>query len=126
MLNFYIFSGKGFPGGLNGKESAYNSGDPGLIPGWERRQRSPGEGNGNPLHYSWVSLAAQMVKNRLQCRRPGLNPWAGKIPGGGHGNPLHYSCLENPLDRRVWKVTVYRVAKSQAQLKQLSTNAMET
>ena len=39
----------GFPGGVSdGKESAYNSGDPGLIPG---SGRSPGEGNGNPLQY---------------------------------------------------------------------------
>ena len=40
---------KGFPGGSDGKESACNSGDPGLIPGLGR---SPGEGNGNPLQYS--------------------------------------------------------------------------
>ena len=32
----------------NGKESAYNAGDPSLIPGG----RSTGEGNGNPLQYS--------------------------------------------------------------------------
>ena len=38
-----------FPGGSNGKASAYNAGDPGLIPG---SGRSPGEGNGNPLQYS--------------------------------------------------------------------------
>ena len=31
------------------KESAYNAGDPGSIPG---SGRSPGEGNGNPLLYS--------------------------------------------------------------------------
>ena len=31
---------------LSGKESAYNAGDPGLIPGLER---SSGEGKGNPL-----------------------------------------------------------------------------
>ena len=31
------------------KASAYNSRDPGLIPG---SGRSPGEGNGNPLQYS--------------------------------------------------------------------------
>ena len=31
------------------KASAYNVGDPGSIPGLER---SPGEGNGNPLQYS--------------------------------------------------------------------------
>ena len=34
---------KPFPGSSDGKESACNSGDPGLIPGWGR---SPGEGNG--------------------------------------------------------------------------------
>ena len=39
----------GFPGGSDGKESACNAGDPGLIPG---SGRSPGEGNGNPLQYS--------------------------------------------------------------------------
>ena len=33
-------------GGLDSKESAYNVGDPGSIPGWGR---SPGEGNGNTL-----------------------------------------------------------------------------
>ena len=38
-----------FPGGSDGKASAYNEGDQSLIPGWER---SPGEGNGNPLQYS--------------------------------------------------------------------------
>ena len=38
-----------FPDGSDGKESTCNASDPGLIPGWER---SPGEGNGNPLQYS--------------------------------------------------------------------------
>ena len=38
-----------FPGGSNGKASAYNAGDLGSIP---RLGRSPGEGNGNPLQYS--------------------------------------------------------------------------
>ena len=27
-----------------------------------------------------ASLVAQTVKNPLQCRRPGFNPWIGKIP----------------------------------------------
>ena len=40
---------KDFPGGSDGKASAYNAGDPGSIPSLGR---SPGEGNGNPLQYS--------------------------------------------------------------------------
>ena len=40
---------RGFPDGSDGKESACNAGDPGLIPG---SGSSPGEGNGNPLQYS--------------------------------------------------------------------------
>ena len=36
------------PGGSDSKESACNAGDSGLIPGSEK---SPGEGNGNPLKY---------------------------------------------------------------------------
>ena len=35
-----------FSGDSDGKESTFNAGDPGSIPGWGR---SPGEGNGNPL-----------------------------------------------------------------------------
>ena len=41
----------GFPGGSEVKASASNAGDPGLIPG---SGRSPGEGNGNPLQYSFL------------------------------------------------------------------------
>ena len=44
----FIFR-EGFPGGSEVKASASNAGDPGSIPGLER---SPGEGNGNPLQYS--------------------------------------------------------------------------
>ena len=40
-----------FPGGSDGKASAYNAGDPGLIPG---SGKSSGEGNGNPLQYSYL------------------------------------------------------------------------
>ena len=39
----------GFPGGSDGKESTCNVGDLDSIPG---SGRSPGEGNGYPLHYS--------------------------------------------------------------------------
>ena len=50
----------GFSGTSAGKESACNAGDPSLIPG---SGRSPGEGIGYPLRYSWASQAAQRVKN---------------------------------------------------------------
>ena len=40
---------KGFPGGSEGKESAYNAGDLSSIPGLGR---SPGEESGKPLQYS--------------------------------------------------------------------------
>ena len=52
----------GFPDNSVGKESTCNAGDPGSTPG---SGRSPGEGNGNPLQYSWAFLVAQMVKNML-------------------------------------------------------------
>ena len=51
----------------------------------------------------------------------GSIPQSGRFPGGGHGSPLQYSCLENPMDRGAWWATVHRMAKSQTQLKQLST-----
>ena len=38
-----------FPGGSEGKESACNAEDSGLMPGLGS---SPGEGNGSPLQYS--------------------------------------------------------------------------
>ena len=43
----YLNVCQGFPGGSNGKASACNAGDLGSITG---SGRSPGEGNGNPLH----------------------------------------------------------------------------
>ena len=61
-----------------------------------------------------------------RCRRrnrQGSVPGLGRSPGGGHGNPLQHSCLENPMDRGVWQAMAQRVALSQIQLKQLSTDA---
>ena len=55
-----VFWELGFPDSSLGKESTCNVGDPGLISG---PGRSPGEGIGYPLQYSWVSLVAQSVNN---------------------------------------------------------------
>ena len=43
-----------------GREFACSAGDPSSIPG---SGRSAGEGISCPLHYSWTSLVAQLVKN---------------------------------------------------------------
>ena len=50
-------------------------------------------------------------------RDVGLIRGSRRSPGGGHGNLLQYSCLENPMDRGAWQVTVHRVAKSWTRLK---------
>ena len=57
----------GFLDSSVGKESAYNAGDPGSIPG---SGRSPGKGIGYPLQYCWASLVTQLVKNPLAMWDP--------------------------------------------------------
>ena len=52
-----------FPGGSDGKESTYNVGDLGSIPG---SGRSPGEGNGNPLQYSCLENPMDEDPGRLE------------------------------------------------------------
>ena len=53
LLGVYTNLPIDFPGGSEGKVSAYNAGDPGSIPG---SGRSPGEGIGNPLQYSCLEI----------------------------------------------------------------------
>ena len=55
-----------------------------------------------------------------EVRNMGLIPGLIRFSGGGHGNLLQHSCLENIKDRKAWRATVYRVAKSQIRLKQLN------
>ena len=67
------FNSKDFPGGANGKASAYNAGDWGSIPG---SGRLPEEGNANPLQYSclkksmdggaWQATVHGVTKNQTQ------------------------------------------------------------
>ena len=75
-----------------------------------------------------ASQVALVVKNPPantgDVRDEGSIPWSGRSPGGGHGNPLQYSCLENPMDRGAWQITVHIVAKSQTWLKRLSMPAL--
>ena len=104
----------GFPDSSVGKESTYNAGDPSLIPG---SGRSPGEGIGYPLQYSWASLVAQLVKNQ-----PAI--WETLVQFLGWEDPLeeglatHSSILawRIPVDRGAWRAIVRGVAKSQTRL----------
>ena len=52
-----------FPGGSDGKASAYNAGDLGSIP---RLGRSPGEGNGNLLQYLAWKIPGKEASGGLQ------------------------------------------------------------
>ena len=54
-------------------------------------------------------------ESTCQCRRHKM----GRSPQKGNGNPLQYSCLENPMDRRSWRVMVHGVAKHQMWLSDL-------
>ena len=76
------------------------------------------------LYIKWASRWCYGKESACQCsrhKRPWISPWVGKSLGEGNGNPLPYSCLENPVDRGAWWVTVPGVAKGQTRLKQLST-----
>ena len=57
---------RNFPGGSDGKASACNVGEPGLIPGLGRYPR---EGNGNLLQYSCLE------KSHEQRSLVGYIPW---------------------------------------------------
>ena len=51
---------------------------------------------------------ARVVKscpaNAGDLRDAGLIPGLGRPPGGGHHHSLQYSCMENPMDREVWRL----------------------
>ena len=101
---------QGFPGGLAGKEATCTARDPRLTPG---SGRSPGEGIGYTLQYSWASLVAQLVKNLLAMQLQ----W---ILSLGWEDPLevematHSSILAWRItnDRGAWRAAVHGVAKS--------------
>ena len=104
----------GFLSSSDDKESACNAGDPGSTPGLGR---SPGEGIGYLLQYSWASLVAQMVKNLPVMRET----W---VPSVGWEDPLeegmatHSSILawKIPIDRGAWWATVHGVANYRTRL----------
>ena len=100
----------GFPDNSVGKESTCKAGDSDSIPG---SGRSPGEGIGYPLRYSWASLVAQLVRNPPAMQET----WVQSL---GWEDPLeeclatHSSILAWRIskDRGAWGATVHGVAKS--------------
>ena len=100
----------GFPCGPAGKESAYNVGELGSIPGLGRY---PGEGIGYPLQYSWLSLVAQMVKNLPAMQETWIQSLAWTDPleecMATHSSILAWRI---PIDRGAWWPSVHGVPKS--------------
>ena len=62
-----------------------------------------------------ISACGRSDNEELACHLedPGLFPGLGRSPGGGHGTTLQYPCLDNSMDRGVWRATVPKVVKSQ-------------
>ena len=61
-------------------------------------------------------LVKNLPANAGDGEDAGLIPGMVRSPGGGKGNRVQYSCLENPMDRGAWQVTVHRVTKSWTRL----------
>ena len=85
-----------------------------MIPG---SGRSPGEGIGYPLQYSWASLVGQTVEN-LPATLETLVLSLGWEETLEEGMATHSSILawRIPMDRGAWRATVHVIAKSQTQL----------
>jgi len=95
-LLFIIFFANtwGFPDSSVGKESACNAGDPGTICG---SGRSPGEGIGYPLQYSWASCGSACKESACNVGDLGWIPGLGRSPAEEKDYPLWYSGLENSM-----------------------------
>ena len=76
-----------------GKESAYNLGDACSFPG---SGRSPGEGIGYPLQYSWAFLVALIVNNMPAMREK-------KILEVGMTTHSSIPAWRIPMDRGAWQ-----------------------
>ena len=96
--------------------------DPGSLPGLGS---SPGEGNGNPLQYSYLENPMDrgtwcVIPNTGEARDVNLIPGSGRSLGVGNDNPLQYSCVENSMDRGARWAVGHGVTKSRMQLSTLT------
>ena len=73
-------------------------------------------GETGSLHILWEECMAVVKNPPANAGDVGYIPGLGRSPGEGNGNLLQYSCLEDPLDRGAWRVTIHGVPKSQTQL----------
>ena len=91
----------GFPGSSAGKESTCNAGDPSSIPD---SGRSPEEGIGYPLQYSWASLVAQTVQNLPVMQETWVQSLGWEDPLE-EGMATHFSTLawRIPMDSGTWQ-----------------------
>ena len=60
-----------------------------------------------------VSVGKESASNgdRLQCRRPGFDPWVREILWRKKSQPTPYFCLGNHMDRGSWWATVHGVTR---------------
>ena len=88
-----------------------------------------------PLIYpsDWGFPGGSVIKNTPISSGPTGDtdsiPGLGRSPGSRNipwnGNPLQYSCLENPMERGAWQVTVHGIAESRTRLRD-STHTLAT
>ena len=68
------------------------------------------------IQCEWASQVVLVVKNLPasagNVRDPGSIPGLGRSAGGGHNYLHRCSCLENPMDRGAWRITLHRVLES--------------
>ena len=100
------------PGESQGQE-AWLAAVYGVAQSWTWLKRRSSSSSSDPdWSFPGGSVGKESTCNVGDTRDVGLIPGLGRSPGGGHGNSLQYSCLENPMDRGAWWVTVHRVTKS--------------
>ena len=97
------------PGSSDGKEAAYNAGDPRSILGLGR---SPGEGNGNPLQYSclenpmdrgaWWATVHRVAKSWTRVKQFITRCSSGREPG------MSYESIASGSSPAILQVGIFR------------------
>ena len=71
--------------------------------------------SGLPFSLQLLSIAAILIyiptNSAGDLGDASLIPRSGRSPEVRNGNPLQHSCLENPMDRGVWRATAHVVAR---------------